>query len=81
MAPLLKKYGFNLVSSEDCGSHFAECIDLYLKMLTMQLTYDALKIIGDNMEVFQAMGGEMMNMLDMAKAGKFSRGRFVAIKQ
>ncbi len=78
---LLVANGFKIISAEDEGPHFAECIQLYLDMLTKQLTYDALKIIGDNMEMMGAMGGEMVNMLEMAKAGKFSRGRFVAVKE
>lgn len=77
---LIAKYGFQLVSSEDLNDHFAEMIDLYIKILTKQLLYDALRIAGDNMEFFQAKGSEMAFWLEMAKARKFSRGRWIARK-
>ncbi|MFH1861401.1 MAG: methyltransferase domain-containing protein [bacterium] len=77
---LLKKAGLTVVSAEDLTPEFAGFVDFYIKMLTDQLTYDALKIIGDNLELFQAMGGEMMFMAQMAHAGKMGRGRFIAKK-
>jgi len=53
----LEGYG-NLLAANDCEvitatdtGRFAPYIDLYLNMLNMQLTYDALKIIGFNSEV------------------------------
>ena len=78
---LIEKHGLDIVSSEDLHEHFANCIDLYIKMLTMQLSYDALKIIGDDMKLFEVMGGEMMFMSEMAHAGKFGRGRWIAVKK
>lgn len=77
---LIAKYGLRLVSSEDLNEHFAEMIELYINYLTKQLLYDALKIVGDNMEFFQAKGAEMGFWLEMAKAKKFSRGRWIAKK-
>lgn len=77
---LLKKYGLALISSEDLNQHFAEMIDLYIAYLTKQLLYDALKIVGDNMEFFQAKGAEMGFWSQMAHAKKFSRGRWIAKK-
>ena len=50
-------------------------------MLNMQLTYDALKIIGFNSELMQAMGGEMVFMQELAHAGKIAQGLFVAHKK
>jgi ubiquinone/menaquinone biosynthesis C-methylase UbiE len=47
---LIAKFGLQLVSSEDLNDHFAEMIDLYIKIITKQLLYDALRIVGDNME-------------------------------
>jgi ubiquinone/menaquinone biosynthesis C-methylase UbiE len=78
---LLEKHGFRISSSEDCTPHFAECVDLYLKMLTEQLTFDALRIIGWDMDMFQAMGGEMVFMSGKAHAGEFGRCRIVAVKE
>jgi len=77
---LIHEAGLKLVSAEELYPEFGQHVDLYIKMLTDQLTYDALKIIGDNMELFQAMGGEMMFMSKVAHEGKMDRGRFVARK-
>ena len=59
---------------------FAGYVDFYIKMLTDQLTFDALRIIGNNMEMFQAMGGEMAFMGEKAHQGRMGRGRFIARK-
>jgi len=72
--------GLKLVSAEELCSEFAEFVQLYLDMLSKQLTFDALKIIGNNMELFQSMGGEMVFMLQCAKEGRMGRGRFIAVK-
>jgi len=77
---LIAKHGLHLVSSEDLNDHFAEMLDLYIKILTKQLLYDALRIVGDDMEFFQSKGAEMTFWLEMAKARKFSRGRWIAKK-
>ena len=77
---LIGNAGLTLVSAEDITAEFAGYIDFYIKMLTDQLTFDALSIIGNDMEMFKAMGGEMMNMAEQAHAGKFGRGRFIAKK-
>lgn len=76
---LLEQNGFRVV--ENTEIEFAKYLDLYIAMLTEQLTYDALKIIGDDMPLFQAMGGEMDFMRRKAHEGKFIRGRFVGIKK
>jgi ubiquinone/menaquinone biosynthesis C-methylase UbiE len=77
---LLKKAGLKIETDDYLFPEFSKYVDLYLRMLTEQLTSDALKIIGDNMELFQGMGGEMTFMLEMAKAGKMDRCRFIARK-
>jgi SAM-dependent methyltransferase len=76
---LLKKNGCKVELAEDTG-RFAPHVDLYLNMLNMQLTYDALKIIGFDMDLMQAMGGEMTFMQELAHAGKIAQGLFVARK-
>jgi ubiquinone/menaquinone biosynthesis C-methylase UbiE len=78
---LIEKHGFKLVSAEDLTPEFAGYCDLYIKMLTEQLTYDALKIIGNDMNMFQGLGGEMMYMAQKAHEGKMGRGRFIAVKK
>ncbi len=77
---LFNNNGLNVIETEDLTEEFAGYIDFYIKMLTDQLSFDALKIIGNNMQMFQAMGGEMMNMAERAHEGKFGRGRFIAKK-
>jgi ubiquinone/menaquinone biosynthesis C-methylase UbiE len=77
---LIEKAGLKVVSAEDLSPEFAGYVDFYIKMLVDQLSFDALKIIGDNVELFQAMGGEMAFMAEMAHAGKMGRGRFIARK-
>ena len=77
---LVKANGCEIVSAEDTG-RFGPYVDLYLNMLNMQLTYDALKIIGFNSELMQAMGAEMVFMQELAHAGKIAQGLFVARKK
>lgn len=77
---LLKKSGCSIIEASDLTEEFAGLIDLYLQMLDRQLTFDALKIIGNNTELFQAMAGEMVNMSQLAHSGKIGRGRFIARK-
>lgn len=60
---------------------YAPCIDLYLQMLDMQLSYDALKVIGFKGELMEVMAGEMMFMQTMAHENKVIQGRFVAKKK
>jgi SAM-dependent methyltransferase len=76
---LLEQNGCEVVVAEDTG-RFAPHVDLYLKMLDMQLTYDALKIIGFDTEMMQALAGEMVFMQGLAHAGKIAQGLFVARK-
>jgi ubiquinone/menaquinone biosynthesis C-methylase UbiE len=77
---LIKDNGLQLIESVDLTEEFASYVDFYLKMLADQLTFDALRLIGNNMELFQAMGGEMVFMGQKAHEGKMGRGRFIARK-
>lgn len=72
--------GCQVVHAEDTG-RFAPYVDLYLNMIGMQFTYDALKIIGFDESRMQAMAGEMQFMQQLAHAGKIAQGRFVARKR
>lgn len=78
---MLEQNGCEVVEATDLTEEFAQYVQFYIRMLTDQLTYDALKIIGDDMEMFQAMGGEMGFMAESSAAGKFGRGRFIARKK
>lgn len=77
---LLEKSGCEVIVAEDTG-RFAPYVDLYLNMLQMQLVYDALKIIGFDSELMQAMAAEMAFMQKLAHAGKIAQGLFVARKK
>jgi len=77
---LLEVNGCNVLIARDTG-RFAPHVDLYLDMLNKQLTYDALKIIGFNSEMMQAMGAEMVFMQELAHAGKIAQGLFIARKK
>ena len=77
---LLKANGCEIVAAQDTG-RFAPYVDLYLNMLQKQLTYDALRIIGFDTNLMQAMAGEMTFMQELAHAGKIAQGLFVAKKQ
>jgi hypothetical protein len=67
------------LTAEDTG-RFAPYVDLYLNMLNMQLTYDALRIIGFDADLMKAMAGEMVFMQQLAHEGKIAQGLFVARK-
>jgi ubiquinone/menaquinone biosynthesis C-methylase UbiE len=75
----LKKAACSVVLAEDTG-RFAPYVDLYLRMLNQQLTYDALKIIGFDMPLMQSLAGEMQFMQALAHDGKIAQGIFVARK-
>lgn len=77
---LLENQGCTLKQAEDTG-RFAPYVDLYLDMLNKQLTYDALRIIGFDQALMQAMGQEMVFMQSLAHAGKIAQGLFVAQKE
>lgn len=50
-------------------------------MLNMQLTYDALKIVGFDTATMEALAGEMVFMQQLAHAGKIAQGLLVARKK
>jgi SAM-dependent methyltransferase len=77
---LLKANGCDVLVAKDTG-RFPPYVDLYLSMLGMQLTYDALKIIGFDQNLMQTMAGEMAFMQQLAHAGKIAQGLFVARKK
>jgi ubiquinone/menaquinone biosynthesis C-methylase UbiE len=79
-ANLLCEQGCEILTATDTG-RFAPYVDLYLNMLNMQLTYDALKIIDFDLPLMEAMGAEMSFMRDLAHAGKIAQGQFIAKKK
>jgi SAM-dependent methyltransferase len=77
---LLSRNGCEVLGAEDTG-RFAPYIDLYINMLEMQLTYDALRIIGFDLDIKTFMAGEFAFMQELAHAGKIAQGRFIARRQ
>ena len=77
---LLAANGCEVLEAEDTG-RFGPHVDLYLNMLNMQLTYDALKIIGFDSELMKSMATEMTFMQELAHAGKIAQGLFIARKK
>lgn len=77
---LLAENGCEVIVAEYTG-RFAPYVDLYLNMLNMQLTYDALKIIGFEMEEMQRRAAGMRFIQELAHAGKIAQGLFVARKK
>jgi SAM-dependent methyltransferase len=77
---LLEEHGCQVLRAEDTG-RFGPYVDLYLDMLNMQLTYDALKIIGFDQELMGQMAGEMQFMQELAHAGKIAQGLLIARKK
>lgn len=77
---LLEEKGFAVKVSEDLTPEFAEYIDLYIQMLSRQLSFDALRLIGWDLDTFKGMGAEMQFMLDKVREGSFGRARIVAVR-
>ncbi len=76
---LLKASGCEVIAAQDTG-RFAPYMDLYLNMIGMQLTYDALQIIGFDQAMMAALAAEMAFTQQLAHAGKIVQGLFVARK-
>jgi hypothetical protein len=77
---LLEDNGCTVEAADDTG-RFPAYIDLYLNMVDMQLTFDALKILGFQMGVLQAVAGEFAFIRELAHAGKVAQGRFIARRE
>lgn len=74
---LLKHHGCTVIAAENTG-RFPSHIDLYLAMIDMQLTYDALRIIGFDTELLRVMSDGFAFMRDLAHADKVIQARFIA---
>jgi ubiquinone/menaquinone biosynthesis C-methylase UbiE len=73
----LETNGCAVETAIDTG-RFPDYVDLYLDMLTKQLTYDALKRIGWDTELMGVLGGEMTFIQELAHARKISQGLVIA---
>lgn len=79
-ADLLAASGCDVLMAEDTG-RFPAYVDLYLNMLGMQLTYDALRILNFDAELMESLSGEMKFMQELAHAGILAQGLFIAKKK
>ena len=77
---LLEAVGCEVVHAHDTG-RFAPCMDLYLNMVEMQFTYDALRIVGFDPRGLDAVAGEMRFVRQLARESKVAQGLFVARKR
>lgn len=77
---LLQANGCEILYALDTG-RFGPYVDLYLDMVSKQLTYDVLNIIGFDQALMQGIAEEMKFMQTMAHAGKIAQGLFVARKK
>ncbi len=76
---LLEAAGCEVLRAQDTG-RVPAYVDLYLDMVAMQLTSDVLRIIDYDMEMMNAIAGEMQFMQSLAHAGNIAQGLFVARK-
>ncbi|MBD3370400.1 methyltransferase domain-containing protein [Candidatus Fermentibacteria bacterium] len=78
---LLTNNGFEVQVSDDLSKGFADWVDYYIRTVGQQKTFDALRIIGWDEELFGAMAEEMRFMAAKAHDGAFGRSRLVARKR
>lgn len=71
--------GCDVEVAQDTG-RFAPYVELYLQMVGMQLTGDALRLIGFDQTMLGAIAQEMQFMQQLANEGKLVQGIFVARK-
>jgi SAM-dependent methyltransferase len=76
---LLEESGCRVETAADSG-RFAPHVELYLNMLNMQLTYDALKRIGFDTDLMQGLGEEMQFIQQLARERKTIQGVLIAHK-
>jgi ubiquinone/menaquinone biosynthesis C-methylase UbiE len=77
---ILEKNGMRIRSAKDLCDQFVESMSLYIRMISEQLTYDALKILGDDPQRLDYVLAEWSYLIEMGRKGKFGQGRIVAIK-
>jgi hypothetical protein len=76
---MLQEHRCVVLTAHDTG-RFPQYVPLYLDMIEKQLTYDALRIIGFDMNLAQSLIGEMRFLQSLAEAGKIIQGLIVAEK-
>jgi len=74
---LLRDSGCRVDVAEDTG-RFSSYFDLYRNMVTMQLTYDALKLAGFNTDLMRQLENERNFISELARQHKVIQALFVA---
>ncbi len=74
---MLSGSGCEVRIAEDTG-RFPSYADLYLNMIEMQLTYDALRSVAFQTDLLNTITDGFRFMADLAHAGKIAQARFVA---
>jgi ubiquinone/menaquinone biosynthesis C-methylase UbiE len=77
---LLEKSGCEVLEAWDTG-RFAPYVNLYLSIVEMQLTWDALRVLDFDTDRMEAVAGGFKFFRDLAEAGKIAQGRFIARKR
>lgn len=77
---ILEKNGMRIKHAKDLCGQFVESMSLYIRMISEQLTYDALEILEDDSQRLNYVLTEWNNLVEMGKKGKFGQGRIVAVK-
>ncbi len=78
---LLGRNGMRVKSAENLCEQFARSMELYLRMIDEQLTYDALEILGGDEALLNHVREEWAFLIEMGRQGKFCQGRLVATKE
>lgn len=76
----LEAAGCDVRVARDTG-RFAPYARLYIDMVSMQLTGDALRIIGHDMDMLKAIAAELEFVRGLAEAGKIAQGMLIAVKE
>jgi ubiquinone/menaquinone biosynthesis C-methylase UbiE len=76
-AALLADSGCEVLTAEDTG-RFPAYMDLYINMVDMQLTYDALRLLSFDADRLGALAREMVFLRELAHAAKVTQARFIA---
>ncbi len=76
-AETLRSNGCTVLAAEDTARS-APYVELYLNMLQRQFTYDALRILGFDRPLMEALAAELAFTRSLAQAGKIVQGVFVA---
>jgi ubiquinone/menaquinone biosynthesis C-methylase UbiE len=76
---LLEANGCRVEVARDTG-RFAPWVDLYRQMITMQFTYDALRLVGFDEERMEALEADRRLTQELAHDGKLIQGMLVARK-